>query len=35
VAVGVGLRGPDPADSGEELQTTPEASIAVMVGFAF
>jgi hypothetical protein len=35
VAVGVGLRGPDPADSEMELPTTPEASVAVMVGFAF
>jgi hypothetical protein len=35
VALGVGLRGPDPADGGKELPTTPDASVAVMVGFAF
>jgi hypothetical protein len=35
VAVGFGLRGPDPADIEAELPTTPEASVAVMVGFAF
>jgi hypothetical protein len=34
VAVGVGLRGPDP-ESGEDMPTTPDASVAVMVGFAF
>jgi len=35
VALGFGLKGPDPADGGRELPTTPDASVAVMVGFAF
>jgi hypothetical protein len=34
VAIGVGLRGPDP-ENGQDLPTTPEAGVAVMVGFAF
>jgi hypothetical protein len=34
VAIGAGLRGPDP-EGGEDMPTTPDASVAVMVGFAF
>jgi hypothetical protein len=34
VAIGVGLRGPD-HENGEGLPTTPDAGVAVMVGFAF
>jgi hypothetical protein len=34
VAIGLGLRGPDP-ESGKGLPTTPDTGVAVMVGFAF
>lgn len=35
VALGVGFKRPDPANGESELPTTPDASVAVMVGFAF